>query len=221
MSEEVSAAPNPGNTPAASPEPPQRGGMTGGILAIIIFGTAIACLVLGLFLGRLDRTQRPPVDEAAIERMLTEAGERVAERNLAAGGISGETWELETALTPGKLHDWMTRAMSRVNGVAVNHTPLLEPGPETEGQSSYLLQFPEESRLRLCLALDALGLLKAPEYEDSVAPDPGLATGEVEADLPPNLDGAGPLADPPLPQENPTPQRPAAEAMAELRVKHL
>lgn len=120
--------------------------------------------------------------------------EKVAEREMPdAAPLGGEEgWTLETKGRVTKLMFWLDQALPRVGGKFLFAPTVEDPVP-----TAFSLELPPDSRLRLCLALDAWGKLTAKDYEDTTP----VAPLEKQPDLPANLDLAGTAPTPGAPME--------------------
>jgi hypothetical protein len=149
--------------------------------------------VAGALGSRLIFTRKPAApppsaaNEQAVIDSLSVSLEKVAERELPASttALDEEVWTIETSLQRPKLLFWLDQALPKVGGKI--HFPPMTVGDPMP--SEFLLEFPPDARLRLCLALDPWGKLTAKDYEDTT---PEAAdTGKKLPDLPASLDEPG------------------------------
>lgn len=182
-------------------KPQQAPAALRGPAAMVLALLAAASLGGGaVYLALRPAATEPPSDEEIAE-MLGAAAERAMAAELPLASLGDETWTLETSLGGEALGTWLADALELLGGVSLpSAEPVAAEGapatpletPQTSEPRVFLLQAPEEARLRLLLALDGLGELTAPMYEDTV---PTLA----ESSLP----GLPPALEPPAPQGAP------------------
>jgi hypothetical protein len=140
---------------------------------LMLVGAALLGGLVTHFASRISREQPAAQSQQEIVDALSASLEKVAERELAAGpSLEMESWTLRTATPRAEVVKWLEAALPRVGGNLL---------PE---DGKFLLEFPADARLRLQMALDPIGKLEAPGFEDSTG-DSALP------DLPVNLPAEG------------------------------
>lgn len=157
-------------------------------LPVMLVLAAGAGAIGGKFLFK-DKAPPPtaPANEQAVIDSLSISLEKVAERELPAAttALDEEVWTIQTDLQRPKLIFWLNQALPRVGG-KFHFSPATVGDPMP---TEFLLEFPPDARMRLCLALDPWGNLVAPDYEDTTPES--TVEGEKLPDLPASLDEPG------------------------------